>query len=103
MDVEQYREAADRNQNREYREEEAMAHFIRQSSDTHAEGKRHSPWRYRVQLCLDRCVTIATDDGGREVSIPVGWYDLNEDESAMSSVYPHRTLRGLRNIPSQNT
>lgn len=59
-------------------EKEAVFEPVREPCDKHRETKSGGPWRNTVQLCLDLGVTIALDDGGREVGVTIGRYDQAE-------------------------
>ncbi len=75
MLCDQDRKAGDRNADWNHCEEEAMPESIREKSNKHAEAKRSSPRRDRVQLGLDIAISIGLNDAWSEVCVAVGWDD----------------------------
>lgn len=71
VDVHQDGEARYGNEDGDKRKEEAMTKAIGKGGDQHAEPERRGPWWDRVQLGLDRAVSVALDDCRRKVGITV--------------------------------
>lgn len=76
VDGDEDSEASDNNGNRDHGEEETVFRFVGDVCNKHCKGESCSPWRYTVQLRLDRRVAVGSDDAGREVGIAVSRDDL---------------------------
>lgn len=74
-DTDKNSKASDTDKGSNHGECKAMPSLVRQVSHDHGESKGHSPRRHRVQLCLDRTISVAPDNARREVSVSVSRHD----------------------------